>query len=354
MELTEYIINKFKQNKKDIITIGICGRAGSGKTTLAKKISNKLSSKKMENVFYSGDWRFKLDSKNRKIWLREKWKVGMDAYLYAINQFTWWDFKKIYQDLNVLSKGYPLQINGAYDRTKGEKNLKIKIPAIKNGVIIYENCILGNVGLLENIDIIVLLNTPNLTCLERIIKKDLCRKNLTDIVSRFIITTYSENIFFENILANFKNKTIFCDSNGNFGELPTVENISNIPVPIIKSKSKIKEKGTIFCDLDGTLIKHVPIPSEDGKEMKIIEGSPEKLREFKENGYHLIITSSRPYNKIFGIIDKLKSGGIEFDQIICDLPVGPRHLINDSKGNEIRAIAHVLERNKGIKSIEIS
>ena len=87
--------------------------------------------------------------------------------------------------------------------------------------------------------------------------------------------------------------------------------------------------------------------------MQSIRSAPEKLKEFKEKGYYLIVTTSRPYHKIFGILQKLKDSGIEFDQVISDLPLGPRHLINDSKGDEVRAIIHVLERDKGIKDIHI-
>jgi histidinol phosphatase-like enzyme len=38
-------------------------------------------------------------------------------------------------------------------------------------------------------------------------------------------------------------------------------------------------RGTIFCDLDGTLIKHVPIPSENGDDIELIQGSIEKLKQ---------------------------------------------------------------------------
>ena len=87
--------------------------------------------------------------------------------------------------------------------------------------------------------------------------------------------------------------------------------------------------------------------------MEIIEGSLEKLKEFRDKGYFLILTTSRPQNKVFGVVEKLRSMGLEFDQIVCDLPVGPRHLINDSKDGQVRAIAHALKRDEGIKDIKL-
>jgi len=355
MEIASYIINKFKETKgeHDRILVGICGRAGGGKTTITEKLSKELDARKISNITYSGDWRFILDSKDRKLWLQEKWRAGIDAYIYALNQISWWEFTKIYQDLDDLMKGRAVTIDNAYNRITGKKDITIDIPAINQGIIFYENSILGGIEILENIDVILLLNTLDEVCFKRIMKKDSHRRSISDIAARYLITTYSENIFFEVLLDKFSSKTVICDSDGKFARYPEIHNISNIPVPIYHRKYKECKKGTVFCDLDGTLIKHVPVPSETGEEIEIIDGSVEKLREFREKDYYLILTTSRPYDKVFGVIEKLMSEGLNFDQIICDLPVGPRHLINDSKDDEIRAIAHVLKRDEGIKSINL-
>ena len=339
--------------ERDKILVGVCGRAGSGKSTLTEKISFELNERKTENIIYSGDWRFNLDSASRKIWLREKWKVGIDAYLYAINQFSWWDFHQIYNDLAELLKGNEIEIHDAYNRATGKKDLHAKTSGIGSGVILFENCILGGVESLPSLDVIVLINTPDIVCFERILKKDVSRRSLQEIMIRNLITTYSENIFLKLLMENFAGKTVTCDSNGMFAPYPDIYDVSHIPVPIIGKTFRERKKGTIFCDLDGSLIKHVPVPSENGEEMEIIEGSLEKLREFRESGYFLVLTTSRPQNKVFGVLEKLRSMKLEFDQIICDLPIGPRHLINDSKDDEVRAFAHVLKRDEGIRNIQL-
>jgi len=351
VQIVEAITNRLELINKRPVLIGICGRAGSGKSTLMKKIVEKLS---ISSAFYSGDWRFKLDSKQRKAWIEEKWLAGMSEYLKAINQFYWWDFEKIYQDLEALSKGDSIIIENAYDRTTGEKNLRVNVSGVRDGIIFYENCVLGGTEILEKLDIIILLNVPDAVCLQRLVDKDSSRRTLPEIVARYLITTYSENLFFKFLIEKYHTKLLICDSDGKLGSFPEIHEVAEIPVPLLETRTeKRKCKGTIFIDLDGTLIKHVPIPSETGEEIEVLDGTPEKLKEFREKGYYLVLTTSRPHHKIFGVLHKLKSLGIEFDQIICDLPVGPRHMINDMKGDEVRTIAHVLKRDEGIKNVKI-
>ncbi|HID60609.1 MAG TPA: hypothetical protein EYP46_01970, partial [Hadesarchaea archaeon] len=279
---------------------------------------------------------------------------GLDEYLRAVNQFTWWDFEKICSDLDALSAGKQVEIKNAYNRETGKKDLQVRIYGIKDGVIFYENCILGGVELLERLDIVIMLNDPDEACLHRIIERDAVRRDLPEILARYLITTYSENIFFDILMGKFSQKLLVCSSDGKLGEFPDIQEVSHIPVPIAEVPvARGGCKGTIFVDLDGTLIKHVPVPSDTGEDIQILNGSREKLEEFRRKGYYIILATSRPYHKIFGVLNKLKSLGIEFDQVLCDLPVGPRHIINDMKGDEVRTIAHVLRRDEGIKKIKI-
>jgi uridine kinase len=333
--------------------VGICGRAGSGKTTLANKIAQELNAENIPTVCYSGDLRFFYDSETRRKWLSAKWRVGLSEYIKAVNQFNWWNFEKIKNDLSRLAEGHALTIENAYDRKSGKKNLRVRFPEVKGGVVLYENCVLGGHEILGELDFVVLLNTSEKVCLERVIAKDSNRRGLTGILSRFLITTYSENIFFDMLLNKFRDKMVTCDSDGRMSEFPHIEEVTQIPVPLPKTGKEEVKKGTVFCDLDGTIIKHVPVPTETGEEILLLEGSVEKLKEWRKKGYLIILCTSRQFIKTFGILNKLRSKGIIFDQVICDLPVGPRFLINDSKGKEVRAIAIALDRDNGIGSIEL-
>jgi len=353
MQITEYILNRFHKSKRQRLLVGICGRAGAGKTTLVHKISDDLAAAQIENVAYSGDWRFILDSKGRREWLDEKWKAGMDAYLNAINQFSWWDFNEVLNDLTALQNEEAIRIVDAYDRLTGTKTAEIILGPIKRGIILYENCILGHIDAIPRLDIIVLVNTPDQICLERMLRKDADRRPVSDIATRYLMTTYSENIFLRVLRERFASRAVACDSDGRFGPFPDVSEITHIPVPIHVHKPQKLKIGTIFCDLDGTLIKHVPVPSNSGDDIELLEGSIEKMKEFRQKGYHIVLTTSRSEESILAVLQSLQVMGLEFDHVICDLPIGPRHLINDSKGEEVRAFAHALVRDSGVKNVKI-
>jgi uridine kinase len=353
VEITDLLVSRLKdkKNMQGRFLVGVCGRAGAGKTTLVGKISQELNREQIDNITYSGDWRFNLDSAERKVWLREKWKMGMDAYLYAINQYSWWNFGFIYKDLNELVKGKSLHITNAYNRLTGKKDLDVDIPKVERGVIILENCVLGGVENLETLDVIVLVNTPDIVCHERILKKDASRRSLPEIMIRNLVTTYSENIFLKLLLNNFSAKTITCDADGALTSYPVIEDVRQIPVPIIEKTFRENKKATIFCDLEGIIIKHASVPSDSLDDIEFIEGSLEKLKTYKDQGYFLVLTTSRPGNSVFGIVEKMRSMGLEFDQIVCDLPVGPRHIVADSKNGDPGAEAHVVKRDEGIKKL---
>jgi len=113
---------------------------------------------------------------------------------------------------------------------------------------------------------------------------------------------------------------------------------------------------TIFCDIDGTLVKHVPPATAQDPtfEMELLEGTIEKLLEWDRLGYNIILTTGRKEGLRQQTERQLQKAGIFYDHLIMGLGGGARYLINDNKpsGTE-SAFSICIERNKGIKDINI-
>ena len=114
---------------------------------------------------------------------------------------------------------------------------------------------------------------------------------------------------------------------------------------------------TIFCDLDGTLVKHsnpIDIQNPD-YELEVLPGVHEKLIEWDIKGYHVIITTGRKESAKEATIIQMQRVGINYDQLIMGFGGGDRILINDRKLNSDRDTAFVinLERNNGLEDVEL-
>ena len=113
---------------------------------------------------------------------------------------------------------------------------------------------------------------------------------------------------------------------------------------------------TIFCDIDGTLLEHFP-PGSNFYEFdsKALPGVIDKLIEWDKKGYKVILTTGRKESMRKFTERQLEQAGIFYDMLIMGIGGGVRVLINDYKPNstEETAIAIVVDRDKGLKSIEI-
>ena len=114
---------------------------------------------------------------------------------------------------------------------------------------------------------------------------------------------------------------------------------------------------TIFCDIDGTLVKHMP-PQEASKpnaHMELLPGTIEKIIDWDRKGNNIILTTGRRESIRKETERQLAEVGIIYDYLLMGIKGGKRYLINDKKPNKLEnyALAINLKRNKGIKDIEI-
>jgi len=119
-----------------------------------------------------------------------------------------------------------------------------------------------------------------------------------------------------------------------------------------KGKSK-----TIFCDLDGTLVKHsnpIVIQNPD-YELEVLPGTHDRLREWDSNGYAVIITTGRKESSREATIKQMQRAGINYDHLIMGFGGGCRYIINDTKPNsdDDTCFSINVKRNGGISDVEI-
>ena len=118
----------------------------------------------------------------------------------------------------------------------------------------------------------------------------------------------------------------------------------------------ISSKPTIFCDIDGTLVKHAPLTDSAKKthKLELLPGTIEKLTEWEKNGYRIILTTGRKECTRTATEQQLQEAGIFYDQLIMGVGRGPRIVINDIKPDGmLTAYSINLVRNLGVKDLDI-
>ena len=113
---------------------------------------------------------------------------------------------------------------------------------------------------------------------------------------------------------------------------------------------------TIFCDIDGTLTKHtLPTQSQlPSNKMELLNGTLDKLNEWDQKGYRIILTTGRKEGLRAQTEKQLQEAGIIYDQLIMGIGGGARYIINDRKpdGREVAKAVNI-NRNEGIKNIQL-
>ena len=119
---------------------------------------------------------------------------------------------------------------------------------------------------------------------------------------------------------------------------------------------KSKSPKTIFCDIDGTLLKHTGDVVTNYNSCEVLDGVLKTIKEWENNNYKIILTTGRKESIRTETEKQLKSSGIVYDHLIMGLPNGYRVLINDKKPNSYKNTAYAinLPRNKGMSYIDLN
>jgi hypothetical protein len=113
--------------------------------------------------------------------------------------------------------------------------------------------------------------------------------------------------------------------------------------------------GTIFCDLDGTVVEHQDVPRYD-RPLRVLPGSREKLAQWIDEGFLVVLTTARPQTEQSQLEQALREQDVPFHRLNMGLPSGPRYVINDRKPSAMlvpQVVSYEVSRNEGITHISI-
>lgn len=99
---------------------------------------------------------------------------------------------------------------------------------------------------------------------------------------------------------------------------------------------------TWIFDVDGTLVKHNG-HKLDGKDT-LLNGVKELFAQIPEQDMIIVLTS-RTENEKDALIHFLQENSLRFNQIICNVPMGERILINDDKPSGLK-MAYALDKKR--------
>lgn len=134
--------------------------------------------------------------------------------------------------------------------------------------------------------------------------------------------------------------------------------VALVPTPTTGTsltKSIALRRGSVFCDIDGTLVAHEDIPSYRSA-LEVLPGSRETLNTWREHGKEIILVTARNPAEETLLRSALKDADIPYDRLIMGVPSGPRHLINDRKPSAVsvpQAVAHEIWRDEGVSHLSM-
>ena len=107
---------------------------------------------------------------------------------------------------------------------------------------------------------------------------------------------------------------------------------------------------TIFCDIDGTLLRQVDFNELNEYDFEVLPGALEKFREWIAAGHHIVITTARPDSLRGMTIRQLGNAGFQCHQMVMGIGREERILINNNSSKDEernRALSVSVKRDAG-------
>ena len=114
-----------------------------------------------------------------------------------------------------------------------------------------------------------------------------------------------------------------------------------------------KKPGTVFLDIDGTLIEHRGSHFlQIMRQPIVLSETRARLEEWDRAGWRIVLVTGRRESSRAHTEAQLLREGIFYDQLVMGMGNGPRVLINDQKPDgEVTAFAFCPPRNEGLKDV---
>ena len=113
---------------------------------------------------------------------------------------------------------------------------------------------------------------------------------------------------------------------------------------------------TIFCDIDGTLVKHAHRFSDlKDTDPILLPGVREKFNQWDSQGHKIILCTARKESAREMTESHLRMLGLCWDQLIMGVTSGKRILINDKLNinHPNRAISYNVITNEGFENLKL-
>jgi uridine kinase len=161
-----------EQGRAKRLIVFVCGFGGAGKTTFCHELSSKLP---CSALVFETDWYAKYATNER----RERIKsavASQDPKLVEQeeNPKNWYDWTEVVSALSSLRETGHLALRNGWSQRTGEKELSIdlELPCNEASVILCDGIYLLHDEVRSVADLIVMLDTPIVDCLDRTAMRD--------------------------------------------------------------------------------------------------------------------------------------------------------------------------------------
>lgn len=182
----QLLIEAHRNRKGSIGVLGLTGKAGAGKTSLARELVELARSLNIPCAHLPLDYFYRMSSDKRRWWLEEGERLGPAEFDRRANQLEWWDFDRLGTVLQSLRRGEQVTLANVYHREQGgELTLTITVDPVE--LLIVDGVAICHDVLEPFLDQLIYLHASAEVRFARLLRRDLHRAGQAA-RDRFLVT----------------------------------------------------------------------------------------------------------------------------------------------------------------------